>query len=268
MASFKNVTPKKSLGQNLLKDENIARKIAAVLALKPDDTVLEIGAGTGALTKHLLQTGAALVAVEIDSRLFEILRAQFAHEKKIALINKDFLKLNLPELIATSHRWKIVGNLPYFITSQVLFKIFDNCHLFEKAILTMQKEVAQRIVARPFSKDYGILSVHSQYYSEAKRLFDISRKVFFPEPEVTSSVVEFIFKSDKILTQQEEEIFRLVVRKVFSQRRKMLRNSLKTIAVLAAKMDQLNFNLDKRPEQLTVFDFLDLCQQIARLQFK
>jgi 16S rRNA (adenine1518-N6/adenine1519-N6)-dimethyltransferase len=266
MVSIREIQPKKSLGQNFLSDENIARKIVAALTLKPSEAVLEIGSGTGILTKFLLQTDAAVVAVEIDKRLSAILKEQFPDQKNLLLVNEDFLNLTFDKFIDATKNWKVVGNLPYFITSQVLFKIFASSHLFEKAVFMMQKEVAQRIVAQPHSKQYGILSVQSQFYSEVKKLFDVSRKVFFPEPEVNSSVVEFKFFSNSGLTDSEEKIFRLVVRKVFSQRRKMLRNSLKLIEGINWKLSQLNFNLEQRPEQLTVKDFIKLSQQIARLQ--
>ncbi|MBC8185020.1 ribosomal RNA small subunit methyltransferase A [candidate division KSB1 bacterium] len=262
----KNIKPKKSLGQNFLKDENVAKKIVAALSIKPDDFVLEIGAGTGVLTKYLVHSGATVIAVEIDKNLFKILENEFPDQKNVTLYQEDFLKLSFKEILGDSKGWKVIGNLPYVITSPVLFKIFESSFFFDKAVFMMQKEVAQRIAATPNSKEYGILSIQSQYYADVKKLFDVSRNVFFPVPEVTSSVVEFVFKQNSELNKSEERIFRHVVRKVFSQRRKMLRNSLKTVTDFEINLDQLNFDLKQRPEQLTVSEFINLSKQIAILQ--
>ncbi len=262
----KRIQPKKSLGQNFLQDENIAQKIVSSLSIKPDDSILEIGAGTGVLTKYLVHTGANVIAVEIDKKLFKILENEYSDQENLALYQEDFLKLSFKKILGETKGWKIIANLPYFITSPVLFKIFEDSFFFQKAIFMMQKEVAQRIAATPNSKDYGILSVQSQYFAEVKKLFDVSRNVFSPVPKVTSSVIEFIFKDNRELSNNEETIFRHVVRKVFSQRRKMLRNSLKTITDFEINFDQLNINLTQRPEQLTVVDFINLSKQIAILQ--
>ena len=263
---YNAIHPKKSLGQNFLKDENIAKKIVAALSIKPDDFILEIGAGTGVLTKYLVHSGANVIAVEIDKNLFALLENEFSEQKNVTLYKEDFLKLSFKNIMGNSKGWKVIGNLPYFITSPVLFKIFESSFVFEKAVIMMQKEVAQRIAANPNSKEYGILSVQSQYYADVKKLFDVSRNVFFPVPQVTSSVVEFIFRQNRELNKREEIIFRHIVRKVFAQRRKMLRNSLKTITDFEISLDQLNFDLKQRPEQLTVSEFINLSKQIAKLQ--
>jgi len=262
----KDIQPKKSLGQNFLKDENIAKKIVAALSIRPDEFILEIGAGTGVLTKYLVQSGANVLAVEIDRNLFKVLENEFSDREKITLVEGDFLKFSIEKILGHTKTWKVIGNLPYFITSPVLFKIFECSFVFEKAVFMMQKEVAQRITANSNSKEYGILSVQSQYYADVKKLFDVSRNVFAPVPQVTSSVVEFNFKQNKGLNKREEKIFRHVVRKVFSQRRKMLRNSLKTVTDVELSFDLLNFDLKQRPEQLTVPDFIILSRQIANQQ--
>jgi 16S rRNA (adenine1518-N6/adenine1519-N6)-dimethyltransferase len=256
------VRPKKSLGQNFLKDENIARKIIASLDLTPDDHILEIGSGTGILTKYLVATAAKVVAVEIDKDLVQQLIKQHLSAANFLLYHDDILKISFEEILTGYRRWKAVANLPYHITSPVLFKLFENRLLFESATLMVQKEVAQRMVAKPFNKDYGILSVFSQYYAEPKILFDVSKHVFFPKPEVISAVIRLEFNRPVLFSESEEKVFRQVVKGSFNQRRKMLRNSLLSIADLVFDINKIHFDLTQRPEQLSVSDFVELTKQI------
>ncbi len=258
------VHPKKSLGQNFLQDENIARKIIASLDLKPDDCVLEIGSGTGVLTKYLVQTAVKVVAVEIDKNLAQQLQQQFSSKGNFILYQNDILKIAFEPILADYRGWKVVGNLPYHITSPVLFKLFEGRHFFDSAILMVQKEVAQRIAAQPNSKEYGILSVFSQFYSSTKKLFDVSKHVFFPRPDVTSAVVRLEFNKAVLLDKNEESVFRQIVKGTFNQRRKMLRNSLLAIPDLNINLDQVNFDLTQRPEQLPVSDFTRLTKLIMK----
>ena len=263
---LKNIKPKKSLGQNFLQDENIARKIVSALEINQNDLILEVGPGTGVLTKYLVQSGAEVVAIEIDKKLAKQLKIDYSDQQKFKLHQEDFLKINLENFLEPNKTCKVIGNLPYHITSPVLFKIFENSHFFKCCVFMMQKEVAQRVVAQPNCKEYGILSINSQYYTEVKKLFDVSRHVFFPAPKITSSVVKWNFKHNKDLSKEEERIFRLIVKKVFSQRRKMLRNSLKIITDLEININRLSLNLEQRPEQLSVSDFIELTRQVANQQ--
>ncbi len=255
--------PKKSLGQNFLKDENIARKIIASLNLKPGDCVLEIGSGTGILTKYLVQSATKVVGVEIDRNLVAQLLSRYSSATNFLLYQNDILKVSFEEILTGKQCWKAVANLPYHITSPVLFKLIERRHFFESATLMVQKEVAQRMVAKPSTKAYGILSVFSQYYAETKILFDVSKHVFFPKPDVTSAVVRLEFNKPGLLDENEEPVFRQIVRGTFNQRRKMLRNSLLSIPALNINIDQLNFDLKQRPEQLSVSDFVKLTKQIV-----
>lgn len=263
---FKNIKPKKSLGQNFLKDENIAQKIIAALEINPEDSILEIGPGTGVLTKYLVQSKAEVIAIEIDKKLSQQLKENFLAYQKFKILQGDFLKINLEDFFTPGKSWKVIGNLPYHITSPVLFKIFENNHFFDCCVFMMQKEVAQRIVSQPNCKEYGILSIVSQFYAEVEKQFDVSRNVFFPIPKVTSSVVKWEFKKNKTLSKKEELVFRSLVKKVFSQRRKMLRNSLKIFTDFEIDINNLNFNLEQRPEQLSVSDFIELTKQIIKSQ--
>ncbi|MCU0644280.1 MAG: 16S rRNA (adenine(1518)-N(6)/adenine(1519)-N(6))-dimethyltransferase RsmA [bacterium] len=262
--NYAQVHPKKSLGQNFLKDENIARKIIASLNLKPGDCVLEIGSGTGILTKYLVQSATKVVGVEIDKNLVAQLLSQYSSATNFLLYQNDILKVSFKEILPGEQRWKAVANLPYHITSPVLFKLIEQRHFFESATLMVQQEVAQRMVAKPSTKAYGILSVFSQCYAETQILFDVSRHVFFPKPEVTSAVVRLEFNKPGLLNEYDEPVFRQVVRGTFNQRRKMLRNSLLAIPDLDLDLDKINFDLKQRPEQLSVSDFVELTKQIVR----
>ncbi len=255
--------PKKSLGQNFLTDENIARKIIAALELTDQDRVLEIGAGTGVLTKYLIERARQVIAVEIDHKLMEQLRHRFGAVKHLRLFETDILKIPWDQMLEAGSDWKAVANLPYHITSPVLFKFFDHFQRFESATLMLQKEVAQRLNARPGSKSYGILSLLSQCYAEVQVLFDVSRHVFFPKPQVTSSVVRLKFKRELDFDQSQEQLFRQLVRGTFNQRRKILRNSLAAIPDLNVDINKLTFDLSRRPEQLSLSEFIELTRQVA-----
>lgn len=257
------VRPKKSLGQNFLRDENIARKIIASLNLKSGDCVLEIGSGTGILTKYLVQQAAKVVGVEIDKNLVAELLKQYGSADNFLLYHDDILKISFEDILPGSQRWKTVANLPYHITSPVLFILFEQRHFFENATLMVQKEVAQRMIAKPSTKAYGILSVFSQYYAETQILFDVSKHVFFPKPEVISAVVRLEFNKTGLLDEYEEPVFRQVVRGAFNQRRKMLRNSLLAIPDLGLDLTKIDFDLKQRPEQLSVSGFVELTKQIV-----
>lgn len=257
--------PRKSLGQNFLKDENIARKIIASLNLSADDCVLEIGSGTGALTKYLVQFVFKVVAIEIDKNLVQQLSKQFSSVPNFFLYHDDILKIPFEQILSGHQSWQVVANLPYHITSPVLFKLFEYRHWFDSATVMVQKEVAQRMVARSGTKAYGILSVFSQLYAEVKILFDVSKHVFFPEPEVMSSVVHLDFIQQELLNRNEEYWFRKIVKGVFAHRRKMLRNSLLSIPDLTINLDQLQLNLTQRPEQLSVSDFIELTKRILTI---
>jgi 16S rRNA (adenine1518-N6/adenine1519-N6)-dimethyltransferase len=210
-----------------------------------------------------VQHAAKVVAVEIDKNLVAQLSNQHISATNFVLYQNDILKVAFEDILPGEQRWKAVANLPYHITSPVLFKLFEQRHFFESATLMVQKEVAQRMVAKPSTKAYGILSVFSQYYAETKILFDVSKHVFFPKPDVTSAVVRLEFNKPGLLDEYEEPVFRQVVRGTFNQRRKMLRNSLLAIPDLDLDLDKINFDLKQRPEQLSVSDFIALTKQIV-----
>jgi 16S rRNA (adenine1518-N6/adenine1519-N6)-dimethyltransferase len=247
--------PKKSLGQNFLRDENVARNIIDSLQLNADDVVVEIGPGQGALTKYLAEKCSRLVAIEVDERAIRLLRETFP--KKIELLHADVLTVALGDLRDGGKRkLRVVGNIPYNITSEILFWLFDQHEHVEDATLMVQLEVARRFVARSETKDYGILSVMMAYYTEPEMLFKVSRNSFFPRPDVDSAVVRLRFKRD--LQKCNRGLLTAVVRSTFGKRRKTLRNGLRYMGFASHQLDTIPFDLTQRPEELSLNEFLEL----------
>jgi 16S rRNA (adenine1518-N6/adenine1519-N6)-dimethyltransferase len=259
------VSPKKYLGQNFLRDENIARKIVGVVAPTRKDVLIEIGPGHGVLTKYFFATVKHFLAFEIDKRVIIELREKFPASE---IIYQDFLESDLNKISQKySSPLRIVGNIPYNITSPILFKLFDKQeHTFSDATLMMQLDVAKRLVAKPRTKEYGILSVFAQYYSDVQLLFSVSPNCFFPKPKVTSAIVQLHFKKMK-KNVLDENIFRATVRTAFGKRRKILRNALKYFptdeTLITEYLLHTTFKLDIRPEELTMDDFIALSNDLT-----
>lgn len=267
-ATLRHLKPKQSLGQNFLVDDNISRKIVQSLSLKSTDVVLEIGPGQGALTRHLVEKVRHLVAVEIDQRVVENLQERFS-SKQTTILHQDFLDVHLDDWQKKfGATLRIVGNIPYHLTSPILFKIFESCSSVSDCTLMMQKEVAQRLTAKPGTRAYGILSVFTQFYGIATLLFVVSPNCFYPKPKVTSAVVH-IQLQERPRHHVNEELFRTVVKTVFGKRRKTLRNCLKYLPYDEMTIDtilkNLDFKLDKRPEQLNLEQFVELTNKIEKI---
>jgi 16S rRNA (adenine1518-N6/adenine1519-N6)-dimethyltransferase len=249
------ITPKKSLGQNFLRDENISRKIVDNLDIVPDDVVVEIGPGAGDFTKILLQTNSLVIGIEVDPRAVEILRQRFP--SGLDVVQQDILTVNLGDIADRHHRRvHVVGNIPYYITTEILFWLFDQRTFVERATLMMQHEVAKRLVAKPETKDYGILTIFTQFYAASRFLFKVSRNSFYPRPNVDSAVVQFDFANE--LPGVDIRLFKNVVRGTFAARRKTLRNGLKPLGFNNEQLDAIPFDLTKRPENLTLDEFVSL----------
>ncbi len=257
--------PKQSLGQNFLVDENIARKIIKNLTPNPQDVIIEIGPGFGVLTKYVIPQVKQVIGVEIDRDLCRDLREQFSQFENFNLIEGDFLKTDLTQYWEEGDPIRFLGNIPYHITSPVIFKIFQIRKFVSDMTLMIQREVAERIVAPPGGKDYGILSVFSQLYSAPKILFHVSKNVFKPKPDVDSSVIRWDFSKPENVDVENEEVFDKIVHLTFQQRRKMLRKSLQQIPDFPEYSDKISFDLEKRPEELSVSDFAELSNQIEKL---
>ena len=262
------VKPKQSLGQNFLIDDNIARKIVRALNLSEHDVVVEIGPGKGALTKHLIQAAGHLIAVEVDGRVVHNLQETF-QSSTVAILHQDFLETDLAKW-QHQHGQKlhIVGNIPYHLTSPILFKVFEDRSSIDDLTIMIQREVAQRITAVPETKEYGILSVFSQFYGTPKMLFTVSPHCFYPKPKVTSAVVRLRMR-EQLLHEVNEQTFATVVKTTFGKRRKTLRKSLLYLpydeATVSMILKKIDFPLEKRPEQLTVEQFANLSEQIEQV---
>ena len=216
-----HIAAKKKLGQNFLTDRNIPRKIVRESGIAPGDRVLEIGPGFGALSTAILEVIPSFTAIEKDRELAKFIRE---HHPEIDLIEGDFLKVPL-EPIAAGGKIAVLGNIPYSITSPILFRLLDNRRLISSATLMMQHEVAQRLAAEPGTKEYGILAVQMQAFCEVKYLFKVGRSVFKPRPEVDSAVIRMVPRA--MDPTADSEGFRRFVRTAFHQRRKTLLNNLK-----------------------------------------
>lgn len=221
------VRAKKSFSQNFLHDANICKKIVNSLEATTEDSILEIGPGMGALTKFILQQEySEFTAVDLDKEVIEYLNPRIQN-RNISLLQQDILKVQLNSLFPNAKCIKVIGNLPYSITSEIFFWLFDQSQQIQRAIVMVQKEVAQRFVAKPRSKEYGILSVSSALMSTPKILFHVPPTCFTPQPKVTSSVVLFDFTKPKS-PPENIQFTQSFVRAAFSQRRKMLTNSLQS----------------------------------------
>lgn len=258
---YKIYKPKKFLGQNFLVDENIAKKIVASLEIKPGDTVIEIGPGQGVLTKYICKLSDNFYAVELDKSIFEKLSEQF--RDKVKLIHKDILKFDFNSDISKySGKLKIIGNIPYNITTEILFKLYESDEKIDSAILMMQKEVAQRLTAKPDTKDYGILAIQTQLYTTPKILFNVSPASFFPKPNVNSSAVKLEFKNN-IGLLKDKVLFKTLVKESFGQRRKTMRNSLrKFFERNKITFEMFEFDFSRRPENVSLNEFVKLANEI------
>lgn len=263
------ITPKKSLGQHFLTDRNIAGKIVREFAATPEDLVVEIGPGEGALTGLLIESGVRPVAIEVDPRAAENLRARYG--TAIEVIEGDVLKSDL-RAIAAEHggrKLRVIGNIPYYITSPILFHLFGSREVIADAMLMMQREVADRLVAKPRTKEYGILAVMTQTYSKPRLLFNVGPRCFYPPPRVNSSVLRFEFCDREGIAGVERE-HRDLVRGAFSQRRKTLRNSLAQLVSIEEERGRIlegaSINSTQRAEELSPDDFIRLARVFADAQ--
>lgn len=251
------VKPLKRFGQNYLTDKNILNKIADEIAPEEEDNLIEIGPGMGALTALLYGKTKNFTAVEIDKRVTEELKEKFP---EINLISQDFMEVDLKELYSISNRKiRVAGNIPYYLTSPILFKLMENHKIVKDAVLMVQHEVAQRINAGRGTKDYGILAVLLQFFCDVKYCFKVSPNVFYPKPKVSSAVIHLYFKEINI-SDEEKIYFIKTVKAAFGHRRKTLKNSLSSGIFAGVDFSGSTLDLSKRAEQLSIDDFLNLAE--------
>ena len=244
-----DVKPKKYLGQHFLLDDSVSHRISESLCIKKKLNLLEIGPGTGALTKFLLQENIQLVTYELDQESIQYLNQNFPNLK---VYNQDILSVKWKTLF--NDNFSVTGNFPYNISSQILFKIYENRDRVDQMVGMFQKEVAERVCSGDGTKKYGILSVLIQAFYNVEYLFTVNEDAFNPPPKVKSGVINIMRNNIKKL-DCDEELFFKIVKAVFNQRRKMARNSLKAM-IGDNKIDHPL--LTKRPEQLSVANFIEL----------
>ncbi|MGB7203337.1 MAG: 16S rRNA (adenine(1518)-N(6)/adenine(1519)-N(6))-dimethyltransferase RsmA [Pyrinomonadaceae bacterium] len=263
--------PKKSLGQNFLRDEAVIDRIVESLDLRDDETVVEIGAGEGALTKKLVQSNANVVAIEIDSELVPKLRNQFARENKFSVIEADVLAVDFEVEIQSAnphsafrnpHSIKLVGNLPYYISTAILQKLSAERQVFSNIVLMLQREVAKRVTALPGNSERGFLTVITEAAFEVTNLFDVPPTAFFPEPKVWSSVVML---TPKPKSAGDEPRFKELISAAFAQKRKTITNNLKHIrGDVATVLEKTNIDSRRRAETLTLDEWFALYKSFAK----
>jgi 16S rRNA (adenine1518-N6/adenine1519-N6)-dimethyltransferase len=251
---------RKRFGQNFLHDPNIIARIVRAVTPQPGQFLVEIGPGQGAITEPLLDAAAQLTAIEIDRDLAANLRARFATNPGFKLIEQDVLKVNFSELGAElgstePASLRILGNLPYNISTPLLFHLLDYHALIHDMVFMLQLEVVERMAAQPNSPDYGRLSVMMQYHCKVEKLFNVPPGAFSPQPKVDSAIVKLTPWRPLPHPARNPATLARVVRTAFSQRRKTLRNTLKTL-MSAADMERLDLDLNLRPENVGLRDYV------------
>ncbi|MEE4300022.1 MAG: 16S rRNA (adenine(1518)-N(6)/adenine(1519)-N(6))-dimethyltransferase RsmA [Pseudomonadales bacterium] len=266
-AGFSGHRARKRFSQNFLVDDGIVRRIVAAIDPQPTDHVVEIGPGRGAITGLLEASGCDLTVVEIDRDLAQGLRLRYPD---LRLIEGDALRLDYGALFDPPHPFRIVGNLPYNISTPLLFHLLDHARWLRDAHFMLQDEVVQRLAASPGQKAWGRLGVMIRYRCEVEPLFGVPQSAFTPRPQVRSRIVRLIPRDRPVVEADDEALFARVVRAVFAQRRKTLRNGLKSLPfvgeVAFTMLEEAGVDLRLRPEMLSVDDFVRIANLLAPLQ--
>jgi 16S rRNA (adenine1518-N6/adenine1519-N6)-dimethyltransferase len=256
------LAPKKWMGQNLLVDDSYLDRILQAARIEPGARVVEVGAGLGVLTEALVRRGASVWALEIDSGFVRVLEEKFRASESVTLIHADALKFDFRDLAQRIGKLCVVANLPYSISSRLIFTFHENSEIFSSLHILLQKEVAERLTAPPGTRDYGVLTVLLGVSAAVEILFDIPPKAFFPIPEVVSSLVRVSFPEIPPVEVQDPGLLIRLVKSSFSGRRKTLRNTLRSPAIpgltpeiLAAAADEAGIDLGRRAETLSPQEF-------------
>lgn len=263
----------RSRGQNFLMDQNMLEKIVDVVGVGPEHRVVEIGAGTGNLTEVLARRAGLVVAIEPDRGLCEILRESVKYLPNVEVLLEDGLKLDYRVFLRRwGHPYRIVANLPFSISTPILFHLIRQRDAFHSLHLTFQREVANRIIAKPATRDYSALSVMAQVYMNPRIVLSIPSTCFFPRPKVSAALVQFSIRQEPVVPISNKEVFQTVVRAAFAQRRKMLRNALRGAAGLRISSSQADaacsiaqIDPQRRGETLDLMEFSRLTAAIDRI---
>ena len=253
------IRPHKRLGQHFLIDADVIQRMVTAAAIHPEDNVLEIGPGLGALSEILVKEAGRLILVEMDALLAERLAARFARDRHVQMIAADFLRLELKDMFQ-ERSLKVVASLPYNAATPILFRLLDQRTQFPQATVMLQREVAERITASPGTKAYGVLSVLIQLYATTETVCSVGPRSFFPAPQVHSQVIKLIFYKEPRVEVADESLFRQIVKAAFNQRRKTLRNALRGVggADLEAVGQRADIDLQRRGETLGLEAFARL----------
>ena len=258
----------KKLGQNFLIKRGIVDEIVKAADLQEGEPVLEIGPGIGTLTQGLAQSGANVTAIELDTRLLEVLDTTLAQYSNVNIVHGDVLKLDVPSIM-NHEPFKVVANLPYYITTPIIISLLESRLPIERLVVMVQKEVALRMVAKPGTKDYGALSVAVQYYTKPDIVLDVPPKSFLPAPAVTSSVIRCVLRDQPPVDVIDEKLFFRVVKAGFAQRRKTFANTMKTTGLSKDRIEELlakaNIDGQRRGETFTLQEFADVANAWAAL---
>ena len=258
----------KKLGQNFLIKRGIVDEIVKAADLQEGEPVLEIGPGIGTLTQGLAQSGANVTAIELDTRLLEVLDTTLAQYSNVTIVHGDVLKLDVPSIM-NNEPFKVVANLPYYITTPIIMSLLESRLPIERLVVMVQKEVALRMVAKPGTKDYGALSVAVQYYTKPDIVLDVPPKSFLPAPAVTSSVIRCVLRYKPPVDVVDEKLFFRVVKAGFAQRRKTFANTMKTTGLSKDRIEELlakaNIDGQRRGETFTLQEFADVANAWAAL---
>ena len=250
---------KRPFGQNFLFDPGILRKIVNCGDISDSETVVEIGPGLGTLTRFISKRAKRVIAIEFDKKLIGRLTENLSDLSNVEIITGDALKYPFDNI---SGRFKVVANIPYYITTPLIFKLLEFREKISTMTLLLQKEVARRMAAPPGSKEYGVLSISIQFYTKPEIRFIVSRKAFSPPPSVDSAVVHFDIPVKPIYITSDVSFFFAVVKSAFMQRRKMLSNSLSKFNGIMEGLDEAGIDRKKRPEELSIEDFIKLADAL------
>lgn len=261
---------KKGFGQNFLVDDNVLSNIVDMSNVSSDDLIIEIGPGLGNLTEYLLNTGAEVLCYEIDKDMIDILNVRFKEVEALTIKNEDILKANLEQILKdTNKNVKVIANLPYYITTPIIFKLLEYKDRITSITIMVQKEVADRIVAKPHSKNYGVLTINVNYVADVIKLFDVPNTSFIPSPNVTSSVVKIMPNKAKEqkLNILDQKTFSDLVKCAFLARRKKLANSIANSKLLEKEeiekiIEKLGFDMNCRAEELSIEQYVKLSNEI------
>ncbi len=254
---------RKRFGQNFLHDQSIIEQIIQALGPKDKQQIIEIGPGKGALTSQLLHSGAHLTAIEIDRDLAALLRQDFHEKANFRLLEQDVLQLDFNSLLGPENPARIIGNLPYNISTPLIFHLLDYLPGIVDMLFMLQLEVVERMRATPGSKAYGRLSIMCQYYCEIEKLFEVPAQAFSPAPKVTSAIVRLKPRRQPTAMLEDPKLLEALLRQAFAQRRKTLRNNLQGL-LSAEQLQTLGIDPGLRPENLSLQDYVSICRWLAQ----